>query len=195
MLSATMLRGASACCCDSMSASRRDAGPVFATITNACSSMLGGVGFGKTSSLGNGAHFAASLVLIFAALSLVLAGVGLYGVLSYVVTQRVPEIGIRIALGAQWKEVLQAALGRAFKLLAYGSAAGYTDDLADDNSAAGSANCRRSPDGCCSTPVADDTSSAGGDRDFPISPIRCDCNRRGSTPNSIPIRPIPKVGY
>jgi len=54
--------------------------------------------------------FSASLVLIFAALSLLLAGVGLYGALSYVVTQRVPEIGIRIALGAQRGQVLGMVL-------------------------------------------------------------------------------------
>jgi ABC-type antimicrobial peptide transport system permease subunit len=42
----------------------------------------------------------------------------------YGVQQRLRELGIRIALGAQRKEVLQAALGRAFKLLAFGSAVG-----------------------------------------------------------------------
>ncbi len=54
--------------------------------------------------------FAANLVLAFAGLSLLLAGVGLYGVLSYLVTQRISEIGIRIALGAQRSEVLRVIL-------------------------------------------------------------------------------------
>ncbi len=49
---------------------------------------------------------------------------GIFGMAEYSVSKRRRELGIRIALGAQRKEVLQAALGRAFKLLAIGSAAG-----------------------------------------------------------------------
>jgi ABC-type antimicrobial peptide transport system permease subunit len=49
---------------------------------------------------------------------------GIFGMAAYSVSKRLRELGIRIALGAQRIELLQAALGRAFKLLAIGSAAG-----------------------------------------------------------------------
>ena len=53
-----------------------------------------------------------------------LAVTGIFGMAAYSVSKRLRELGIRMALGAQRKEVLQAALGRAFRLLAFGSAAG-----------------------------------------------------------------------
>jgi predicted permease len=53
-----------------------------------------------------------------------LAVSGIFGMAAYSVSKRLRELGIRVALGGQRKEVLQAALGRALKLLAIGSAAG-----------------------------------------------------------------------
>jgi predicted permease len=74
------------------------------------------------------ASFDAMLVLAFAVLSLVLAAVGLFGVLSYIIAQRTSEIGIRIALGAQRENVLKLVLldglRPAFFGLAFGIAGG-----------------------------------------------------------------------
>ncbi|MFC5861163.1 ADOP family duplicated permease [Acidicapsa dinghuensis] len=68
--------------------------------------------------------FAANLILAFAGISLLLAGVGLYGVLSYLVTQRNAEIGIRIALGAQRTEVLRVILIDGLRPVLIGAAIG-----------------------------------------------------------------------
>src|SRR5262249_32025459 len=64
--------------------------------------------------------FSAELTVGFAVLSLLLASVGLYGVLSYLVAQRRSEIGVRIALGAQRGQVLRLTLADGIQPTALG---------------------------------------------------------------------------
>jgi ABC-type antimicrobial peptide transport system permease subunit len=69
-------------------------------------------------------RFAMTLLGMFAALALVLSAVGLYGVISFVVTQRTREIGIRVALGATSAQIARAVVARGFVLSAAGVVVG-----------------------------------------------------------------------
>jgi len=71
-------------------------------------------------------RFQSELMLTFAALALILAVVGIYGVTSYAVTQRRRELGVRIALGAQPGDVLRETLGEGLKLSILGIVLGLT---------------------------------------------------------------------
>ncbi|HEV2422911.1 MAG TPA: ABC transporter permease [Candidatus Acidoferrales bacterium] len=69
-------------------------------------------------------RFSAVLISIFAALALALAAIGIYGVMSYMVGKRAGEIGIRMALGAQQRNILQLVLSQGAKLMLIGVAIG-----------------------------------------------------------------------
>jgi predicted permease len=76
-----------------------------------------------------GWRFSMILLSIFAAVALLLASVGMYGVLSYVVGQRMQEIGIRMALGADRRNVLLWVLGHGARLALIGAAVGVAAAL------------------------------------------------------------------
>jgi ABC-type antimicrobial peptide transport system permease subunit len=76
----------------------------------------------------DGALFAARVATValgvLGVLGAMLAVTGIFGMASYVVSKRLRELGIRVALGASQRQILAASLGRAFRLLTIGSFAG-----------------------------------------------------------------------
>jgi putative ABC transport system permease protein len=69
-------------------------------------------------------RFRSFLIASFAVLALMLAAVGVYGLISFTVTQRVPEIGVRLALGASPRQVFTQVIGQGLKLAVIGIAVG-----------------------------------------------------------------------
>jgi ABC-type antimicrobial peptide transport system permease subunit len=70
------------------------------------------------------------LLSILALLAMLLAGIGIYGVMSYAVTQRQQELGIRLALGATTRDVTRMVMAQGMKLALLGTALGLAGALA-----------------------------------------------------------------
>jgi putative ABC transport system permease protein len=84
----------------------------------------------RVSKLADGPRFQTTLVGFFAAIGLVLAVIGLYGVIAFLVAQRTQEIGVRMALGAARGDILRLVMGRSLRLVLCGTVAGLVGALA-----------------------------------------------------------------
>jgi putative ABC transport system permease protein len=74
-------------------------------------------------------RFTMIVLAVFSAVALLLAAVGIYGVIAFTVAQRTNEIGIRVAMGAQRGDVLQLVLGQGSRLILLGVALGMMAGL------------------------------------------------------------------
>jgi predicted permease len=84
----------------------------------------------RVAKLADQPRFQTTLVSFFAAAGLVLAMIGLYGVIAYLVAQRTQEIGVRMALGADKGDILRLVMGRSLRLILSGIAVGLVAALA-----------------------------------------------------------------
>jgi putative ABC transport system permease protein len=84
----------------------------------------------RVAKLADEPRFQTTLVSFFAAAGLVLAMIGLYGVIAYLVAQRTQEIGVRMALGADKGDILRLVMGRSLRLILSGIAVGLVAALA-----------------------------------------------------------------
>src|SRR3984885_10614333 len=84
----------------------------------------------RVAKLADQPRFQTTLVSFFAAAGLVLAMIGLYGVIAYLVAQRTQEIGVRMALGADKGDILRLVMGRSLRLILSGIAVGMVASLA-----------------------------------------------------------------
>jgi putative ABC transport system permease protein len=76
-----------------------------------------------------GRRFSMEMIASFALIALLLAGLGIYGVISYMVSERTHEIGIRIALGAESRNILRMVLRQGLGLAFAGAAVGFVGAL------------------------------------------------------------------
>ena len=86
--------------------------------------LTGGVSYERPGSSFDRRELTLSMISAFAACALVLAAIGLYGVVAYTVTQRTREVGIRLALGATRSSIVRLVMGGALKLVTIGIAIG-----------------------------------------------------------------------
>jgi len=78
----------------------------------------------------SGSRFRVTLILIFGSVALFLAAVGVAGVVGYAISQRIPEIGLRMALGAQTKNIYVMVMTQGAKLIGLGLLLGMAGALA-----------------------------------------------------------------